>query len=549
MNGDKLAELLFPDIAKTPADYEAQYPPRALNEGAMVTRLGPSPTGFIHLGNLYGAFVDERLAHQSGGVFYLRIEDTDDKRYVEGAVETILNSLDFFGIRFDEGAAADGEHGSYGPYWQSERGPLYRCFAKELVKKGCAYPCFLTEKEIAAIRAEQEAAKETPGIYGPYARCRDLGLDEVQARLDAGQSWVLRLRSAGNPSQPREITVRDGIRGQLTMPENFQDIVILKANGIPTYHFAHVCDDHFMRTTHVVRGEEWLSSLPIHLELFAQLGFEPPVYCHTAVLMKRDENGNKRKLSKRRDPELALDFYRERGYHPRAVREYLLTILNSDYEEWRAAHPDDAAEEFPFRIEKMSTSGALFDLDKLNDVSKDTLVKIPAAELADFLRDWAARYRPELTDVLADDVLLDILDLGREGRKPRKDFICASQMFGFISYFYDDYFVIEDEMPPEAAADAAAILTAYLATYDHSDDSGQWFEKIRAIAVDLGYAAKPKDYKKHPEDYKGHVGHVSEVIRIALVGRRQSPDIWAIQQILGEARTRRRLEAMRDKLS
>lgn len=549
MDNNKLAELLFPDIDKTPQDYEAQYPPRSLAEGAMVTRLGPSPTGFIHLGNLYGAFVDERLAHGSDGVFYLRIEDTDDKRYVEGAVDTIIDSLDFFGIRFDEGAVKDPDgkqvgKGDYGPYYQSDRGPLYRCFVKELVKKGLAYPCFMSEEEIAETRAEQEAAKETPGIYGKYAASRDLTLEQIEANIAEGKTYVMRLRSSGDPDDPKEITVHDGIRGEMTMPENFQDIVILKANGIPTYHFAHACDDHFMRTTHVVRGEEWLSSLPIHVELFDKLGFELPVYCHTAVLMKIDENGNRRKLSKRKDPELALDFYREKGYHPAAVREYLLTILNSNYEEWRAANPDTPAEDFPFTMEKMSTSGALFDLDKLNDVSKDTLVKIPAADLAKFLRDWAAEYRPELKEVLADDILLQILDLGRDGKKPRKDFICASQMFQYISYFYDDYFEIEDEMPAEAADDKSAILKAYLATYDHSDDQSQWFDKIRAIAEDMGYAKRPKDYKKHPEDYKGHVGHVSEVIRIALMGRRQSPDVWAIQQILGEERTRSRIEKM-----
>ena len=339
MDYNKLAEILFPNIDKTPAYYEELYPHRNLAEGAMVTRLGPSPTGFIHLGNLYGAFADERLAHQSDGIFYLRIEDTDDKRYVEGAVETIIKSLDFFGIRFDEGASMEGDTGIYGPYKQSERADIYQCFAKELVLKGQAYPCFLTESEIGEIREFQEKNKLNPGIYGEFAKCRDLSLEEITLNIEKGMPYVMRLRSDGNPDNPKTITVKDGIRGELSMPENTQDIVILKTNGIPTYHFAHVVDDHLMRTTHVVRGAEWIPSLPIHIELFDKLGFELPVFCHTGQLMKIDEDGSKRKLSKRKDPELSLDYYRKEGYHPAAVREYLLTILNSNFEEWRIANP------------------------------------------------------------------------------------------------------------------------------------------------------------------------------------------------------------------
>lgn len=547
MDYNKLADLLFPKIDKTPQEYEAMYPPRDLPEGAKVTRLGPSPTGFIHLGNLYGAFVDERLAHQSGGVFYLRIEDTDDKRYVEGAVDIIINSLRFFGIDFDEGAGLDGDTGAYGDYTQSRRGPIYQCFAKELVAEGKAYPCFLTEEEITEIRAEQEANKVNPGIYGRYAKSRQLSLEEIEEKLKAGMPYVVRLRSDGEPSGDetgRRIRVNDAIRGILEMPENFQDVVILKATGIPTYHFAHVIDDHLMRTTHVVRGAEWLSSLPVHVELFEKLGWEPPVYCHTAQLMKLDEEGNKRKLSKRKDPELSLDYYRKQGYHPAAVREYLLTILNSNFEEWRMDHPESPTEEFPFTTEKMSNSGALFDLNKLNDISKDVLLKIPAGEIYDFLRAWAQEFHPEYLHLFEDRAYMEqILDLGRKDSKPRKDLIYAEQIIKFIGYFFDDLFHVEDEMPAEVPAeDIPKILQAYLAGYDHGDDQGQWFDKIRDIAVQLGYAAKPKDFKKHPEEYKGHVGHVSTVIRIALMGRAQSPDVWTIQQILGEERTRKRIE-------
>ncbi|MGN0713107.1 MAG: glutamate--tRNA ligase [Anaerovoracaceae bacterium] len=547
MDYQKLAELLFPHITKTPEEYEAMYPQRNLPEGAKVTRLGPSPTGFIHLGNLYGAFVDERLAHQSGGKFFLRIEDTDDKRFVEGAVEIIINSLRFFGIQFDEGATMDGDLGDYGDYTQSHRGEIYQCFAKKLVSEGKAYPCFLTEEEIAAIRTEQEASKQNPGIYGKWAKSRDLSLEEIEAKLADGQPYVVRLKSDGDLSLPedqiRRIKVEDAIRGVLDMPENDQDTVILKATGIPTYHFAHVVDDHLMRTTHVVRGAEWLPSLPIHIDLFEKLGWQPPVYCHTAQLMKLDEDGNKRKLSKRKDPELSLDYYRNQGYHPAAVREYLLTILNSNFEEWRIANPDADIEEFPFTTEKMSTSGALFDLNKLNDISKDVLLRISASDLFDFLKGWSAEFKPELSHIFDDRAYLEkILDIGRhEERNPRKDHIYAQQMVENISYFFDDMFKIEDQFPAEAAADAPAILRAYLDSYDHSDDQSQWFDKVRQIATDLGYAAKPKDFKKNPDQYKGHVGHVSTVIRIALMGRQQSPDVWEIQQILGEERTRARI--------
>ena len=545
MDYNLLADLLFPNIDKSPYDYEKIYPERDLAEGAKVTRLGPSPTGFIHLGNLYGAFVDERLAHQSGGVFYLRIEDTDDKRFVDGAVKIIIDSLRFFGINFDEGAGLNGDKGAYGDYTQSRRGDIYAAFAKKLVREGKAYPCFLTEDEIAEIRSKQELAKQNPGIYGEFAAHRKLSLEDVEANIKAGKPYVLRLKSDGNPDPEKacRIKVEDAIRGTLEMPENFQDVVILKTTGIPTYHFAHVVDDHLMRTTHVVRGAEWLPSLPIHVELFEKLGLKLPIYCHTAQLMKLDENGNKRKLSKREDPELSLDYYRKLGYHPAAVREYLLTILNSNFEEWRDEHQDADIDEFTFTTEKMSNSGALFDLNKLNDISKDVLLRIPAGEIIEFLKAWAQEFKPEIMYIFDDEEYLEkIIDLGRNDKKPRKDLVYAEQIVDFISYFFDDMFVIEDDIPTEVSDDdAKEILKKYMESYDHSDDQSQWFDKIRNIAVELGYAAKPKDYKKNPDDYKGHVGHVSTVIRIALMGRAQSPDVWCIQQIMGEEMTRRRI--------
>lgn len=543
---NKLSQLLLPELKLNREKLEKRYPERDLKESAKVTRLGPSPTGFIHLGNLYGAFVDERLAAQSDGIFYLRIEDTDDKRFVDGAVDAVIDTLGYFDINFYEGVTKIGENGEYGPYYQSQRGEIYRVFAKELLDRNLAYPCFMTEDEIAQIRERQLAEKRTPGIYGEYSKYRNITFEEAEELIKKGMPYVIRLKSSGSYGEDAElITVDDAIRGKLTMPENFQDAVILKSNGIPTYHFAHVVDDHLMRTTHVVRGEEWLSTLPIHVELFEKLGFELPTYCHTAQLMKIDENGNKRKLSKRKDPELSLDYYKEVGYHKEAVKEYLLTILNSNFEEWRIANPDTDWREFEFSMSKMSTSGTLFDINKLNDVSKDVLVKISGEDLYPFLTGWATDYREDMARILKKnkEYVVNILDLDRQGKKTRKDFISAGQILDNISYFFDECFKILESMPEEVPPeDVREILERYKETYDEHDDQSQWFEKIRTIAGALGYALKPKDYKKNPDEYKGHVGHVSTVIRIALVGRSQSPDLWGIQQILGTEKVMNRIE-------
>ena len=543
MDYKKLAELLFPNITKTIEYYENEvYPKRKLPEGAKVTRLAPSPTGFIHLGNLYGAFVDERLAHQSGGVFLLRIEDTDEKRKVEGSVETIITSLEYFDLKFDEGAGIEGETGDYGPYFQSNRAEIYQCCAKHLVEMGRAYPCFCTEEELEELRKEQAKENVNTGYYDKWARDRNLSLEEVQQHLNNNEEFVIRFRSEGTEEGKFEIV--DAIRGRLIMPENYQDIVILKTNGIPTYHFAHVVDDHLMGITHVVRGEEWLSTLPIHYEIFKTIGWETPVYCHTAHLMKMD-NGAKRKLSKRKDPELGLGYYRELGYHPKAVREYLLTILNSNFEEWRMKNPENPIDDFQFTLGKMSNSGALFDLDKLNNICKDVLLKIPAAEIYEFLLNWANEYKKEAYELLKlnKDEVIKLLSVGRDGNNPRKDLMYCEQILDFISYYFDEYFKIVDSYPENIdSEEAKKLLKAYLNTYDHRDDQSQWFEKIRVIASENGYAAKPKDYKKNPDMYKGHVGDVSTAIRIAIIGRASSPDLWELQQIMGEEKVRRRIE-------
>lgn len=553
MNSLELSNLIYESIKLTPADYEKIYPKRNLPDSAMVTRLGPSPTGFIHLGNLYGAFVDERLAHQSDGIFYLRIEDTDDKRFVPGAIDKILSSLSFFGINFDEGVTLNGDMGSYGNYTQSRRGEIYKSFAKHLIANGMAYPCFLTEDEIGTIRKEQEKQKLTPGIYDGWSKYRDWDKSadiqaEIKSNIENNIPFVIRLKSSGTPNANSKNIKRhdiiDGIRGKLSVPENFQDVVIIKTTGIPTYHFAHVIDDHLMRTTHVIRGEEWLSSLPIHIELFEKLGFELPIYCHTAQLMKIDENGSKRKLSKRKDPELSLDYYMSMGYHPKAIREYLMTILNSNYEEWRMENPNAPLEDFNFKTEKMNSSGALFDLNKLNDISKDALLNIPADELAFFLKDWSKDYAPEYNHIFNNiNYVTKILNIGRNDKKPRKDLVYGKQIVEFINYFFEDLFQIYDDYPTETKGYEKEILNLYLSTYCHNDDQETWFAKIKEIALSLGYAVKPKDFKKNPDNFKGHIGHVSTVIRIAIVGKSSSPDIWEIQQIMGEDMVKSRIKS------
>lgn len=545
MDYKQLAERLFPDVTTTVDDLEARYPARDLAEGAMITRLGPSPTGFIHIGNLYGALIDERLAHQSGGKFLLRIEDTDDKRKVEGAEALIIRAMEYFGIHFDEGVTLSGDKGDYCPYHQSERVEIYQAVAKQLVAQGKAYPSFATEEDLAKIREAQEAQKLNTGYYGKWATDRNLTLEEIEEKLAAGEEWTLRLRADGNPEETRAIP--DGIRGHVTIHPNDQDFVLLKTNGVPTYHFAHVCDDHFMRVTHVVRGEEWLATLPFHIELFETLGWEHPVYCHTAHLMKIDEAGTRRKLSKRKDPEMALSFYEEKGFFPEAVREYIMILLNSDYEEWRLANPDTPLEDFPVHLDKMATSGALFDMVKLEDVSKETLVRLDEATIADFVIAWAEKYQPDVASVIAPqrDDFVKLLAIGRDGKKPRKDLMNAEQIVQFTKYFFDEWFTQEDALPENIPAEeAAAILEDYLATYDHTDDNETWFGKIRTITEERGYAVRPKDYKKNPDAYKGHVGDVSTVVRLAITGRRNSPDIWAIQQVLGEEKTIARVKRM-----
>ncbi|MBO5364048.1 MAG: glutamate--tRNA ligase [Clostridia bacterium] len=542
MDFNRLAELLFPHITQSPEDYEREFPQRNLPEGAKVTRIGPSPTGFVHLGNLYNAIIGERLAHQSGGRFFLRVEDTDAKREVPGAVELVLSAMAYFGISFDEGATVDGDNGNYGPYRQRQRKDIYQCFAKELVRRGLAYPCFCSEERLTQMRETQIAGKDNFGYYGKWAVCRDLSYEEIEKRIAAGEEYVLRFRSSGDIENTVELF--DGIRGTLKLQENYQDFVLLKSDGIPTYHFAHVVDDHLMRTTHVVRGEEWLSTAPMHAQLFDTLGWQRPVFCHTPVLMKMDGD-TKRKLSKRKDPELGLNYYREAGYVPEAVWEYLMTVLNSNFEEWRLENPDADLNEFAFTLEKMSNSGALFDMMKFDSVSQETLLRIPACEIYDKMAAWLREYDPDFYRLFTADRAFSerIIDVGRTGDRPRKDLTNWKQARQFLSFYFDESFVPESPYPENVSMDdRKEILTRYLNSYDHADDNSAWFQKVREIAESLNYALKPKDYKKNPDLYKGSITDVSNVIRVAVVGRTNSPDLWEINHIIGEAAMRRRIE-------
>ena len=539
MDFNKLADALIPDEDVKPLEYyEEKYPLRNLPEGAQVTRLAPSPTGFMHIGNLYVALANERIAHQSGGVFYLRIEDTDEKRKVEGAVEVIHKSLKYFGVNFDEGADLCGE---YGPYYQRQRAEVYHAYAKDLIKRGLAYPCFCTEEDLEKTREYQTENKLLPGYYGEFAKCRNLTEEEIYENLKAGKPYVIRLRSQGNVEEKH--TFRDQVKGDITVTENNQDVVILKSDGIPTYHFAHAIDDHFMRTTLVIRGEEWLSSLPIHIELFKTLGFKLPKYGHNCSIQKQDGE-TRRKLSKRKDPEASLTFYREQGYHPTAVRTYMMTLLNSNFEEWLLKNPDKPLEEFKYSIGKMGKSGALFDIVKLNDISKTYMSTLEADEAYDFLKTWAEEFGTDEQKAYFTDkeYMLKVLTLcmGIGGKKRRKDFVCAKQAVEMIAYFFDNTFAPVYEYRFDNAV-VKAILEGFKATYAYADDMQAWFEKVKAVASANGFATDMKAYKADPTAYPGNVSDVAEMLRIATTGLANTPDLWTIMQILGEEKTVERL--------
>ncbi len=557
MDYQLLADLLFPNVTETPADIEAKYPPRQLPEGAKVTRFAPSPTGFVHFGGLFPSTIGERLAHQSGGVFYLRIEDTDAKREVEGAAEGLIRTLAHYGVCFDEGAVIgqDGkicDKGAYGPYKQSERGPIYHVFAKQLVTEGKAYPVFTTQAELDALNAVDKKAEikakdwheDQTAQREAMLKAREITLDEVKAHLAAGNPFVLRLLADGNPE--RKVTFTDLIKGKLEIPENDEDFVLLKSDGIPTYHFAHAVDDHLMGTTHVIRGEEWLPSLAKHLMLFRYLGFRLPKYMHIAQIMRLDENGNKKKLSKR-DMGANMDDYSRMGYAPACVCEYIMTLLNSNYEEWHMLYAEKPYTEFPFNIKKMSSSGCLFDFNKLNDVSKNVISRMPAKEVAEAVTGWAATYDPEFGTLLARDPAFteSIFAIGRGGKKPRKDLATWADAKPYMGFFFDELYRVEDAFDEKfEKADIKAALERFLASFDPADDMNTWFEKIKAIAREIGYADDMKAYKADPTAFRGNIADVSMFLRVATTGKLNAPDLYTVMQILGESCTRRRIEGM-----
>lgn len=530
----QMAELLFPNIDKTPEYYEELYPKRDLGEGAIVSRFAPSPTGFLHIGGLFAAFVAQRAALSTGGRFFLRIEDTDKKREIENGVSLIVSGLRDFGIDVTEGMISeDDELGSYGPYTQSKRKEIYQCYAKYLVEQGLAYPCFMTEDELSDMRKIQEEKKLLPGCYGEFAKYRDITYEEARQRIENGEVYVLRLKSPGK--EENKVKFKDAVKGEIEMPENIQDVVILKSDGIPTYHFAHAVDDHLMRTTDVIRGDEWISSVPIHLQFFRCLGFKAPKYAHISPIMK-EENGGKRKLSKRKDPEAAVSYYSETGYPKGAVIEYLLTLANSNYEQWRDCNKNADNKEFQFKLSKMSKAGALFDLVKLNDISKNYISTLDTETVFSEITEWAKNNNEEFYNLLMNDTdyAKKIFGIERGGEKPRKELVKWDEAPEYAAYFYNQVWDRKRDFPENLSKDdIIEILENYKKVYKEDETGEEWFPKVREMSEALGYAGAPKLYKKNPEDFKGHVGDVSTVIRVAVTGRRNTPDLYQILQVLG----------------
>ncbi len=531
----KMAELLLPDIKNTPDYYENLYPARNLPEGARVVRIAPSPTGYLHLGTLFAALVNRITATSTGGVFFTRIEDTDKKREISGGIEDIIDGLNRFGITIDEGFVSGNEQkGDYGPYKQSERAEIYQTYVKELIRQGLAYPCFCTAEELEAVRSEQEANKLRTGYYGKFAKHRDITYEEAKALIDEGKPFVVRLKSPG--SEENKVTFEDTIKGKIEMPENDEDFVLLKSDGIPTYHFAHAVDDHLMHTTHVLRGDEWISSVPKHIQLFKILGFKLPKFGHISPIMKLD-NGAKRKISKRKDPEAAVHFFAEQGYDSECVINYLMTVAASDFEDWRRANPNASYKEFKFNLKKMSVSGALFDEVKLTDVSKNMISKLSSGEVYEKLTAWAKEFDTEFYEILTKnpDYTKSVLAIDRDVPKPRKDIARWSEAKDYFSYLFDELYVPGAELPENIqSSDAIAFLNAYKDVYNPEDDRQAWFDKIKEIAPTLNFATETKQYKADPDSYKGHAGDLSTVLRIAITGRRNTPDLCSIMQVLGK---------------
>ena len=551
MNYKELADLIFPE-AKEISYYEEKYPNRNLPEGAIVTRFAPSPTGFVHIGALMQCVVESVLTKRSKGVLYLRIEDTDGKREIKNGVSEIVRAMKDFDIEFDEGMInEEDEKGEYGPYKQSKRKDIYQAYAKYMIEQGKAYPCFCSPEELDEIRTKQENAKIRTGYYGVWAKCRNLSLDEMAEKIKNGEKFVIRFKSQGR--EDKKIKHKDVVKGNMDFPENDQDIIIIKGDGLPTYHFAHVVDDHLMRTTHVIRSDEWVSSIPLHLQLFYEMGFKAPKYCHYAPIMK-EEDGKKRKISKRKDPEAAVSFYSEMGIPNEAVKDYLMNIANSSFENWRKQNPDKDISEFDLQLNKMSVSGSLFDMVKLLDVSKNTISRFDANKVYDLAMEWAKQYDKELERILEDkEYSLKVFGIERGNKKPRKDIAKWSDVMENIGYMYDEEFYKHNEDYPyqviNSKEEIIKILNLYMEKYyDEKDDKQTWFDKIKAMSTELGYAGEVKEFKANPGKYSAHVGDVSTVLRVALTLRTNTPDMFEIMQVLGKDRCFKRFDKAIEKI-
>ena len=539
MTNEDLANIIFPNVSSDTSIYEKKYPERNLKEGAIVTRFAPSPTGFVHMGSLRTAFVSQFVSKNSGGVFYLRIEDTDGKRSIENGIEGIIKDLNDFDITIDEGALSETKSiGNYGPYIQSERKNIYQAYAKKLIEEGLAYPCFCTEEEIDSIREKQEHKKTRIGYYGAWTKCRNLSNEERIERIKNGEKYIIRLKSPGNFE--RKVVLNDLVRGKIEMPENDMDIVLIKSDGLPLYHFAHVIDDHLMRTTHVLRGDEWISSYPIHTQLFKLLRFEEPKYGHLGVVMKVDETGARRKLSKRKDPEAAVSYYHEKGIPIDAVKLYLLTIANSNFESWLSSNPDKSYNEFKFDFKKMSESGSLFDVEKLLNISKNYISKLTAEEVYTNLEKFTAIYDKDFNKLIKNykDYTTNILNIERVQKKPRKDYASYSDIKNHIWYMYDELFKSDkkdyDFQNIKDFNEINKILNLYLNKYyNFNDDKDTWFNKIKDMCDELGYASNMKDYKENPSNYKGNITDITTVIRVSLTTKAMTPDLYEIMKLLG----------------
>ncbi len=550
MTNKELADLIFPNVSSDTEVYEKRYPERNLKEGAVVSRFAPSPTGFVHMGSLLSAFIERFVPKTTDGVFYLRIEDTDGKRSVENGINGIIKDLKDFNIIPDEGMISEKESiGNYGPYIQSERKEIYESYAKKLIEEGLAYPCFCTEKDLTIMREKQEHKKTRIGYYGNWAKCRNLTNEERAEKIKNGEKYIIRLKSPGNFEH--KIILNDLVRGKIEMPENDIDVVLIKGDGLPIYHFAHAIDDHLMRTTHVLRGEEWISSYPIHTQLFNILRFKEPKYGHLGLIMKIDETGVRRKLSKRKDPEAAVSYYHEKGIPIEAVKLYLLTIANSNFEDWLDANPNASIYDFKFDFKKMSDSGSLFDVEKLLNISKNYISKLTAQEVYNNLEKFTEEYDKDFNKIITSnkEYTIDILNIEREQKKPRKDYASYSDIKNHIWYMFDELFNSNNAnyefQKINDKEEIKNILNEYVTNYyNEQDDKETWFNKIKQLCDKLNYASNMKDYKENPDKYKGNVADISTVIRVALTTKCMTPDLYEIMKLLGKERILKRLSML-----